>query len=99
MNTAIGSMRMPAWSAENPSTSWRYWVPRNICPNMAKNTRVMAMLAAVKRRFRKNRTSSIGWSLVSSQVTKAPSAEDADDERDQHRRRRPSPDEGASMMA
>ena len=46
---------------------------RNIWPNIAKNTRVIATLAAVKRRFSKKRTSSIGWSLRSSQATNAPS--------------------------
>src|SRR3954452_22697670 len=46
---------------------------RNIEPNMAKKIMVMAALAAVKRRFSKKRTSSMGWSVDSSQRTKAPS--------------------------
>ena len=44
---------------------------RNIAPNMAKKTSVMAALAAVKRRFWKKRTSSIGWLERSSHTTKA----------------------------
>ena len=44
----------------------------NAWPYMAKNVRVMAMLAAVKRRSLKNRTSSIGLEHLSSHTTKAP---------------------------
>jgi len=39
---------------EYPSTVCRYWVTRNIDPNMAKYTIVIPALAAVKRRFLKN---------------------------------------------
>ena len=38
---------------------------------MAKNVSVMAELAALNRGLRKNRMSSIGWSVCSSQRTKA----------------------------
>ncbi len=60
MTAAAGSMRRPACRAEYPSTVCRYWVTRNIDPNMAKYTMVIPALAAVKRRFLKKRTSSIG---------------------------------------
>ena len=68
----IGNMRIPACRAEKPSTVCRYWVIRNIEPNMAKNVMVMAALAAENRRFWKNRTSSIGYLLFSSQTMKVP---------------------------
>src|SRR5436305_1715251 len=41
-------------------------------PNRAKNVSVIAWLAAVKRGLRKNPTSSIGWSLCSSQAANPP---------------------------
>ena len=50
------------------------WVSRNIEPKRAKKVRVIATLAAVNRRFWKNRTSSIGWSDRSCHQTKLPSA-------------------------
>jgi hypothetical protein len=56
-----------------PRTNWRYWVCRNMDPNRAKKTSVTAVLAAVNRGFEKKCTSSMGWSLCSSQATKAPS--------------------------
>ena len=53
---------------------------------MAKNVIVMAMLAAVNRRFLKKRTSSIGWSVCSSQATNGAEHQDAADEaRHDHR--------------
>src|SRR4051812_6208474 len=72
MTSDIGNIRMPAWRAEKPSTVCKYWVMRNIEPNMAKNVMVMAALAAEKRRFWKNRTSSMGWLLFNSQMMNAP---------------------------
>ena len=69
MLTAMGMPRNPACSGLKPSTSWRYWVPMKAWPYMAKDTRVTAMLAALKRRFLKKRMSSIGCSQVSSHST------------------------------
>ena len=45
-------------------------MPMKAWPNMANDTRVTAMLAAVKRRFLKKRMSSIGWRTCSSHTTK-----------------------------
>jgi hypothetical protein len=61
MSSESGSRRRPASRAVKPSTDWRYWVTRNIWPNMAKNMSVIATLAAEKRGFLKNRRSSMGW--------------------------------------
>ena len=47
---------------------------------MAKNTIMMPMLAAVKRGFLKNCTSSIGWSMRDSHSRNAPSTAEPDDE-------------------
>ena len=38
MTAAAGSMREAGLEGEYPSTVWRYWVTRNIEPNMAKYT-------------------------------------------------------------
>ena len=53
---------------------------------MAKKTSVMATLAAVKRRFGKNRTSSIGWSRAQLPDDEPGEHDDADDEADEDRR-------------
>ena len=49
-----------------------YWVSRNVAPNNAKNVIVMPVLAALNRGFLKNRTSSIGWSVVRCHQMNAP---------------------------
>ena len=67
---AIGSMRTPASRALYPSTSCRYWVRRKNVPNMAKNTMLMAAVAAENVGFLKKRRSSIGYSVRSSQSPK-----------------------------
>lgn len=63
---------MPVDRALNSSTNWKYWVKRKVAPNRAKKTSVMPALAAVKRGFLKNDTSSIGWSVWLSQRAKSP---------------------------
>ena len=66
-----GSIRRPASSGEFPCTFWRYWVKRKIDPNIPKNMRSDAALAAAKVRFRKNRIGSIGSRARRSQATNA----------------------------
>src|SRR3954469_13400922 len=66
--SAMGATRMPACNGVYPSTNCRYCVKKNNDPNSAKNTKTMEMFAAVNRGFSKNVTSSIGWSLRSSQI-------------------------------
>ena len=66
---------------------------------MAKNVSVMATLAAVKRGFLKKRMSSIGWSVRSSQATKAPSSTRTGDERAERPGPTVQPLAGASMIA
>src|SRR5439155_10537371 len=50
--------------------NWKYWVMRNEKPARVKNPVVIDPLAAVKRRLRKRLTSSIGWSMPRSTLTK-----------------------------
>ena len=64
---------MPVSNGVYPSTNWKYCVSRNVAPNMAKNTIMMPMLAAVNRGFWKKCTSSIGWSVCASHAKNAPS--------------------------
>src|SRR3954451_4636225 len=66
--SAIGATRKPACSGVYPSTNCRYCVRKYREPNSAKKTRTIEMFAAVNRGFSKNVTSSIGWSLRSSQI-------------------------------
>ena len=49
--------------------SCRYWVRKKNEPNIAKEARVIARLAAEKRGLRKSRMSSIGARARSSQAT------------------------------
>jgi hypothetical protein len=60
MHAAIGRKRRPVSHAEYPSTNWKYCVMRNVEPNIAKNTSMMPVLAALNRGFLKKVTSSIG---------------------------------------
>src|SRR6187399_593505 len=46
-----------------------YWLTKNSDPNMAKNTKVTAIDAAVKRGLAKKPSSRIGWSVCRSQNT------------------------------
>src|SRR5439155_193519 len=50
--------------------NWKYCVMRNVKPARVKNPVVIDPLAAVKRRLRKRLTSSIGWSMPRSTLTK-----------------------------
>ena len=95
---AIGATRRPACSGVYPRTNCRYCVRKNSEPKRAKNTRTIEMLAAVNRGFSKKVTSSIGWSLRSSQIAKAASTISANAKvtmvRDEVQ-----PCDGASMIA
>ncbi len=71
---ATGRRQAPDSSAEYPSTNCRYWLMKNIDPNIAKNTSVIDTDAAVKRGFLKKVTSRIGWSVWRSHRMNDPSS-------------------------
>lgn len=55
-----GSIRRPASVGEYPSTPWKYWLSRNIDPNMPRNISMLAMLIPKNARLRKSRMGSMG---------------------------------------
>ena len=71
-------------------TNCRYCVSRKIEPNIAKNSSMMPMLAAVKRGFLKKDVSSIGLLQYDSQNANAPSTMIDDPERERGSRARSS---------
>jgi hypothetical protein len=74
VNTAKGTVRMPASSAPYPRTNWKYCVTTKTKPKRAKKANVTATLPAVKRRLVNTETSSIGCVRLRSQATKTAAA-------------------------
>ena len=70
---AIGSRRTAAPSGLYPRMSWRYCVSRNITPNIDMKISTMPAVPVLNAGFSKNRTSSMGSSVCSSQRTNASS--------------------------
>jgi hypothetical protein len=58
--SATGSRCTPVDSGPYPRMNWKYWVIRKMKPSRVKNATVTAPLAALNRRLRNSRTSSIG---------------------------------------
>ena len=56
----------------SPRTNWKYCVIRKMKPNSAKKVTVTAPLAALNRRSRNSRTSSIGWAVRRSHRRRTP---------------------------
>ena len=86
VNTAKGTVRIPASSAPYPRTNWKYCVTTNTNPKRAKKANVTATLPAVKRRLVNTETSSIGWSMRRSHHTNPASREAASPKRNARRR-------------
>ncbi len=97
MNAAHGRNRTPVSNGVYPSTNWKYCVMMKIAPNIAKNTSITPLLAAVNRGFLKKCTSSIGWSMRLSH-TKKTSIRSAPTTNAETIVLSPQPSTGASMM-
>ena len=67
----IGRKRSEAPRALYPRISWKYWVMRNITPNIARKIRIIPALPALNAGLRNRVMSSIGSSTWSSHTTNA----------------------------